>query len=146
MVASRGPAPKREDERLGHTRAAADTQIPIDKLESESDLRMIDPNPKWCEIAKYAYQAYLDSPLNQFYTETDIAFGWMTANAIHEAVSRGSAMAVTAAESMMKAALFNEADRRRVRMEVTRKQPEADPTAQNNKNELDERRRLRDAR
>jgi hypothetical protein len=41
--------------------------------------------------------------------------------------------------------MFNEADRRRVRIEVTQKQPETNPATQQNKNELAERRRLRDA-
>jgi hypothetical protein len=140
-----GPPPKRSDEKLGHAHKGQADQRPIDKVEQTKDLRIPDPNPDWCVIALYAWQAYLDSPLKQFYTETDIAYGWMTANAIHIAATKGSAMQIAAAESMMRSALFNEADRRRVRVEVTRKEPEANPTAQKNKDELNERRRRRDA-
>lgn len=140
-----GPAPKRKDEALGHDRVAKEAQLPIDQIESPAELRPLDPNPEWCEVAEYAYRAFLDSPLNQFYTETDIAFGWMTANAIHVAHKDGSAMKISAAESMMRAALFSESDRRRVRIEVTRQKPVENTAAVQHKNELEERRRLRDA-
>lgn len=140
-----GPAPKRKDEVLGHARVAKEAELPVDKIESSAELRIMEPDPDWSEIAKYAYRAFLDSPLNQFYTETDIAFGWMTANAIHIADKKKSAMLISAAESMMRASLFSESDRRRVRIEVTRKEPEQNPTAAKHKNELEERRRLRDA-
>lgn len=140
-----GPAPKRKDETLGHARAAKEAQLPIDQIEAPAEIRSMEPDPNWSPIAVYAYRAFLDSPLKQFYTETDIAFGWMTANAIHIAHSKKSAMLISAAESMMRAALFSESDRRRVRIEVTRKEPEQNPTAAKHKNELEERRRLRDA-
>ena len=137
--------PKRTDERLGHPREAKDAALPVDSIDQNRTLRYPDPDPDWSEIAQFAWRAFVDSPLNQFYTETDIAFGWMTANAIHRAVEDGSAMKIQAAESMMKSALFNEADRRRVRIEVTRKEPEQNPTAQKNKDELAKRRAERDA-
>jgi hypothetical protein len=140
-----GPPPKRSDEKLGNPNKSQADQRPIDKIETEAITEFPEPDPGWCEIAKYSYRAYLDSKLNQFYTPTDIAYGWMTANAIHLAYSKGTATMSAAAESMMRSAMFNEADRRRVRIEVTQKQPETNPATQKNKNELAERRRLRDA-
>ena len=41
-------------------------------------------------------------------------------------------MKIAAAESLMRNALFNEADRRRVRIEVTRKPPAPDQTVEDN--------------
>jgi hypothetical protein len=145
MTSTRGPAPKRSDEKLGHAREAQSAQSPIDKIEHSNELRTPDPDTKWSEIAKYAYRAFVESPLNRFYTETDLAFGWMAADAIHQAYTAGSAMKIAAAESMMRAALFTESDRRRVRVEVTRKEPEANPTANKNKDDLAARRNARDA-
>jgi hypothetical protein len=140
MTSTRGPAPKRSDEKLGHDRVAKNAQLPIDKLEYNQELRLPEPSTAWCEIAKYAYRAFVESPLNQFYTETDIAFGWMAADAIHKAYTDGSAMKIAAAESMMKTALFTESDRRRVRVEVTRKEPEVNSQAADNVTEFRARR------
>jgi hypothetical protein len=144
-MGTRGPASKREGEALGHARVAKEAQLPVDKVEFATEIRSIEPDPNWCEIAKYAYRAFLESPLKQFHTETDVAFGWMTADAINTAYRDKSAMKIASAESMMRAALFSESDRRRVRIEVTHKEPESNPVAQQHKNELEERRRLRDA-
>lgn len=123
---------KRADERMGRPRSAADAASNTDKIEFSADLTYPDPNPEWSSIALYAWNAYKNSPGSLYYSETDIAFGWITCEAIHVAVRDGSAMKVAAADSMMRAALFNEADRRKARIEYTRKPTEPNPEADAN--------------
>lgn len=139
----RGPAGKREEDRLGHTRAAAAAMVPVEKIEFEKELKVLPPNPAWEDIATFAYEAFLDSPLNQYYAQTDIAFGWMAAQAIHEAIVRPSSTKTMAAESMMKTAMFSESDRRRVRIEITRKEPDKNPVADKNVTDFQARRQQR---
>lgn len=127
----RGPAGKREEDRLGHAHAAAGVN-PVTKVGFEATLVPPEPNPAWVPIAQSAYQAFLDSPLSAYYAQTDLVYGWMSAEAIHQAVVKPSPTKTLAAESMMRSALFNEADRRRIRIELTRKEPEVDPVVKDN--------------
>lgn len=135
-----GPFPKREDERFGHTHEAAGVK-PINKIVHETKLRPPRANPEWLPIAKAAYKAFVDSPLNEFYAQTDLIYGWMAAQAIHEAVLHPTATRTLAAESMMRSAMFNEGDRRRVRIEITRKEPETNPVTESNVSDFMSRRR-----
>jgi hypothetical protein len=139
------PMPKkRSEDKLGHPATAQSAQLPIEKIEFEQALEPPDPDPGWKPIALYAYRAFLNSPLSQFYTETDLAYGWMTAEAIDTAIKSGmSAMRVVAADSMMRAALFTETDRRKVRIELTRKEPETNPTVDANVADFEARRAAR---
>ena len=130
--------PKRTEERLGHRTAA---ELTVDKVEIGGPVRIPEPDPSWCPIALYAWDAYKSSPLNIYYTETDIAYGWMTCHAIHEAYDSGSAMKLQAMESLMRNGLFNEADRRRVKIEVTRAEPETNPAVDKNVADFRARRR-----
>ena len=127
----RGPAGKREEDRLGHAHEAAGAN-PVTKVGFEATLVPPAPNPEWVDIALSAYQAFLDSPLNAYYAQTDLVYGWMTAQAIHQAVKSPTSTKTLAAESMMRSALFNEADRRRIRIELTRKEPDIDPVVEDN--------------
>lgn len=124
------PVPKRSDERHGH-RTKAETGT-IDKIQIGGPVRIPDPDPDWQPIANYAWEAFVSSPLSVYYTETDIAFGWMTCDAIDAAYLSKAAMKIAAAESMMRNALFNEAERRRVNIEITREEPAKDPTVTKN--------------
>lgn len=131
--------PKRSDEKMGHrTKAELGT---IDRIEVGGPVRVPEPGEHWCDIARYAWEAYVSSPLNIYFTETDLTFGWVTCEAIHNAVRDGSAMKVAAAESMMRNALFNEAERRRVRIEIARAEPEPDAVAEKNVADFRARRR-----
>lgn len=125
------PMPKkRSDETHGHrTKAEVGT---IDKIQVGGPVRVPEPDEDWHPIAVYAWQAFLASPLSVYYTETDIAFGWMTCDAIDAAYLSKAAMKIAAAESMMRNALFNESERRRVKIEITREEPIKDPTVTKN--------------
>lgn len=129
---------KRTDERMGHR---SKEEMTVDKIEIGGAVRIPDPNPAWLPIALYSWEALISSPLNIYFTESDLAFGWVTCEAIHNAVKDGSAMKMVAAESMMRNALFNEADRRRVKIELTRKEPEKNPTVDKNVADFRSRRR-----
>lgn len=137
-----GPIPKRADDRIGHPHEAGSAKQ-IDKIEYTSDLKVPEANPDWTYIAKFSYQAFIDSPLKVYYTETDLVFGWMAAQAIHEAVSKPSPTKTLAAESFMRNGMFNEADRRRIRIELTRKEPEPNPVADKNVADFTARRQAR---
>lgn len=130
--------PKRSDERLGHR---TKEEMTVDKIEVGGPVRVPEQDPDWHPIAVYAWEAFLASPLNIYFTETDLAFGWMACDAIDAAYLSKSAMKIQAAESMMRNALFNEADRRRVKIEITREEPKQDPTVVKNVSDFRDRRR-----
>lgn len=124
------PLPKkREDEKLGRPNGPAQH---VDKVTFEAELTPPPAGEHWAPIAHYAWEAYLSSPVLQFCTETDLAFAWAACDALHRAVTKGSAMMVSAAESMMKAAMFTEQARRTARIEITRKAPEPDQAVEDN--------------
>jgi hypothetical protein len=125
-------APKRSDEKMGRPHSAAGNPNNVDRIEFEHDLTIPEPGEDWSPIALYAWEAYKSSPGALYYSDTDIAFGWITCEAINVAVRDGSAMKMAAADSMMRAALFNEADRRKARIEYTRKPVEAHPDVDKN--------------
>lgn len=109
-------------------------------MEFSATVRVPEADEDWSDIAKYSWEAFVQSPLNQYYAETDLAFGWMACDAIDRAYKAGSAMLIQSAESMMRSALFNEADRRRVRIEITRKEPDKNPAVESNVTAFRERR------
>lgn len=133
---------KRSDERMGHR---SKEELTVDKIEVGGPVRVPEPDPDWCPIALYSWEAYVSSPLNIYFTESDLAFGWMACHAIHEAYKTGAAMKIAAAESFMRSALFNESDRRRASIEITRQEPETNPTVDKNVADFRDRRRSRDA-
>ena len=138
--------PKRQDEKMGHrTKAELGGPNGADKIEYQADLVPPPAADYWVPIARYAWDAYLKHPASGFFTESDLAFGWVTCDAVHHAVKDGSAMKISAAESLMKAALFNEADRRRVHIEVTRKPPAPDKAVEDNVSEFRRRKAARDS-
>jgi len=129
---------KRTDERLGHR---SKEQMTVDKIEVGGPVRVPEPDQDWHPIALYAWEAFVSSPLSMYYTETDLAFGWMTCDAIDAAYLSKAAMKITAAESMMRNALFTEQSRRQVKIEITRTEPEQDPTVAKNVSDFRSRRR-----
>lgn len=131
---------KRSDEKVGRPHTAAGNPQNVDKFEIEGELRIPEPDPDWSPIAVYSWESLLTSPASVFYTETDLAYGWMTCAAIDQAYLSGAAMKIGAADSMMRRALFNEADRRLANIEITRKVPEANPTVEDNIAEFRKRR------
>lgn len=134
---------KRSDERQGHAHEAKSVQIPVDKVTAGENSSVPEANPDWSPIAAFAWQAHLDSPLQRFYIETDHVFVWVACEAIDKAVKGKSATQMMAAESMMRAAMFNESDRRRVRIEVSRKEPEKNPVVDKNVADFTARRQAR---
>lgn len=127
------PMPKkRSDEKLGRPHTAQGNPQNVDKIEFEADLTVPEANPEWCYIAVQAWDTVVNHPARDFFADSDLIYGWMTCQAIHEAFVSGAAMKITAADSMMRAGLFNEADRRRAQIEITRKAPAANPTVEDN--------------
>jgi hypothetical protein len=139
-----GPPRKRTEERQGHAHGPK-AQEQTDKVIDESELVLPDPNPTWVPIALYAWESYLTSPIKAFLTATDYAFAWAACDALDTAVKRGTATSWQAAETLMRSALFNEAERRKARIEVTRKAPAQNPRITKNQDDLQARRAARDA-
>lgn len=133
--------PKRSDERHGHRTKAELSGI--DKIQVGGPVRVPEPDEDWHMIALYAWNAFISSPLSVYYTETDLAFGWMACDAIDAAYLSKSAMKIAAAESMMRNALFNEAERRKVKIEITREEPVKDPKVTQNVEDFRARRAAR---
>lgn len=126
---------KRSEERMGHAKVAGSEQPEIDKIQFEEAIRVPDPGPNWSPIALYLWEGVLKSPMKKYWTATDYGFAWVACEAVDVAVKGGKAMHLTAAESLMRNALFNEADRRKARIELTRKMPgeeTGNPVVKNN--------------
>lgn len=137
-MGSRGPMPKRSDERLGHPTAKAD----LVKVEKSSGAEVVVAPPaveSWHPIAKSWYESLATSGQSRFYEPSD----WATAVLVAESMSRDlseqvvgitdSGMVVKDVIPLKGASLgaylkafsvlmVTEGDRRRVRLELQRAQ------------------------
>lgn len=133
---------KRSEDRMGHKKVASSELPAIDKIVIEDeDMIVPEPDKRWSSIALYCWHAYLRSPVKKYFTETDYAFGWMACDAVDQAYKTGTATRINAAEQFMRSALFNESDRRRARVEITRKaEPKQETQADKNVSDFNARR------
>lgn len=117
MVSSRGPIPKRSEDRKGHRTQAElavtkGTARPVSKPKA---------NPDWHYIAKYAFnQAMGKSGTNDFAQNSDWLAAWFLAEQLDDYVksSRRSSMAAAEIRQLMGDLMFTESSRRRVGIEL----------------------------
>ncbi len=121
-----GPIPKRSAERMGHrskaeksdvTKASGAEKVPVPKANSE-----------WHPLAKRWYASLAKSGQSRFYEPSDWAFAFSLADDLsyYKARRKRSSQMLTAVLSGMDRLLTTEGDRRRVRMELDRGEPEVD--------------------
>lgn len=79
-MGSRGPIPKREAERMGHSKP----KDPIDAVAVTGPVSIPKANPKWHPVAKRIYDSLESSGQAKFYEASD----WSTAYMLAESLSR----------------------------------------------------------
>ena len=124
-----GPVPKRMGERLGHvTRGEKDAVTPVNVRGPVTPPTM---KSTWHPTVKKWYGSLRDSGQSKFYEPSDWAFAFYVADVMHHSlgthinddgktVPNMTAAIVRAVMAGMTSLLVTEADRRRVRMEITR--------------------------
>jgi hypothetical protein len=126
-VGTRGPIPKRSEERrrVNKDDGPALIQAPAGSPEDAPDLP--DPDPLWHPIAADWYLSLRESGQSAFYEPSDWAMARYAAHVMSQVLlsERGpNGQLVAALNSVMSSLLTTEGDRRRARMELERKKPD----------------------
>ena len=79
-MGSRGPIPKREAERMGHSKP----ETPIDAVPVSGSVQIPTADPKWHPTARLIYDSLPSSGQAKFYEPSD----WSTAYLLAESLSR----------------------------------------------------------
>jgi hypothetical protein len=122
-MGTRGPVPKRSEERVGHPKIAGGIDAGITKAPAAKRRPTWPaPNPDWDPIARRWYDSLKKSGQSHFYEASDMATAYFVAEAVHEyQVGRGrGAQMFAALTAAMSTLLSTEADRRRAGIELTR--------------------------
>ena len=125
-MGTRGPVPKRSEERVGHpTGKKEDVAVTAGEL---MPVKWPRARSGWSALAKEMYRAAQESGQSGFYQQTDIVrlrflLDQMT---YYEAQPQRSAMMLQVITSEFSNLLLSEADRRRVRIELSRKDTSVD--------------------
>ena len=116
---TRGPAPKRSEERKGHAHQAGGHSAGITKGIARR-VSKPKPNPEWCDFAKYVFEAFGKSGTSDWAQNTDGAAAWLLAENVNDYLrtSRRSAMAMSEIRQMMGDLMYTESSRRRVGIEL----------------------------
>lgn len=80
MSSSRGPVPKRSDQRRRRNKPGTD----IDRAPGAGDFEIPEVDPEWHAIARRWYESLIDSGQSVYYEPSD----WATAYLIAESISR----------------------------------------------------------
>lgn len=123
-MGSRGPVPKRSEERVRRNVEDA----PVEKLHVQGEveppeLGLADPHPMIVDF----YESLKESAQSRFYEPSDWQFARVTMHFLDQQVksSRPSGQTLATLSSMLTELLVSEGARRRVRLEVERNQAEA---------------------
>ena len=125
-MGTRGPAPKRLAERLGHLTKAQKSSA--DVVQMSGPVRVPAASKEWHPVARRWYLALKQSGEAVYFEPSD----WAAAQYVAEAMSRNlktdrfSGQLFASVWSAMESLLTTEAARRRVRMEVQRGEPDVD--------------------
>ena len=127
-MGTRGPIPKRSEERrrVNKDDGPALIQAPAGSPEGTPDLP--DPDPLWHPIAADWYLSLRESGQSAFYEPSDWAMARYAAHVMSQVLlsERGpNGQLVAALNSVMSSLLTTEGDRRRARMELGRKKPDS---------------------
>lgn len=124
MARSRGPVPKRSTERRRRNKPEG---IPITSAPAAVAAVECPPADKdWHPIAHDWYESLAVSGQAQFYEPSDWAAAELVVIAIDTFVKKPSAMMLASIQSAMSNLLVTEGDRRRLRLELERVDPDAD--------------------
>lgn len=127
-MGSRGPVPKRSSARLGHSKKEKVDSVPA----VTATVEIPKANSRWHPIARDWFNSLADSGQSQYFEPSD----WQAARLLGDVMSRNlkqtsrfSAVLFQAVWSAMNDLLTTEGARRRVRMEIERGDPAAQPAS-----------------
>ena len=119
-----GPVPKRSDQRRRRNVGPK-----VDKVAASPTVSALEPDGDWPDVVQNHFRSLGRSGQAEFYQESD----WAFARLICELLARGfraekmPAMLVTAAIADLARLGVTEGDRRRMRIEIERSEPEIPP-------------------
>jgi hypothetical protein len=117
-----GPPPKRTEERRRVNKPAT----PVTRAPGAPTVTIPDPDPGWHPAALRWWDSLAESGQSKWYEPSDWAMAWVTAELLSgqlKTVKRSSVM-ISAIWDAMGKLLITEADRRRLRIELERGDPE----------------------
>ena len=130
-MGSRGPVPKRSEERMGHLTKAEKASIsrPAPGEAPTTDVVWPEPDPFWHPIATDWYLSLRESGQAAYYQQSDVATARFVAEGMHRNLDnpRFSAQLFAAVMGGMSNLLVTEGDRRRVRIELERRRAPQTP-------------------
>lgn len=138
-MGSRGPVPKRSDQRRRRNKEGGE----VVKAVVDGEVRGPDLKGQHSAVGKRFYESLRTSGQAQFFEPSDWAAAELTVLAIDAFVKRPSAVMLSSITSAMSNLLTTEGDRRRVRMELER--PDEDEEASADVSWIEDARRRLDA-
>lgn len=136
-MGSRGPIPKRSDQRHGHRSAEENA---VDSAIGASEVLVPVPNEEWHPIATEWYTSLAASGQSDFYEPSDWAFAYYVAELLTRSLGmvvdgafvsvKVNGQLVTAVMAGMTELLTTEGARRRARIELERGDDTPDPQAE----------------
>ena len=124
-----GPVPKRSEERRRRNKPTGPDLAKVSAASSST--KWPDPNPDWHELAVDTYLSLRDSGMAQFYEPSDVAVARYTCEAMSRNLKAEGRLGAQLFSSVL-SALTNlgatEGDRRRLRIELDRTEPEVPPS------------------
>lgn len=134
MTGARGPVPKRTDQRRRRNTDAGTK--PASKPASKSTGRLAtlnypDPDADWHPLAVDVYLGLMQSGMAQFYEPSDVAMARVACEALSRNLNQGqriSGQLFASVTSLLTTLGATEGDRRRLRIELDRSEPEQPPS------------------
>ena len=126
-----GPVPNRTTDLSRERDANRGGRPPITKGELRPVVDVLAPDEEWHPIAKHLYLSLAASGQSDFYQESDWALAWSLCEDLsyYKAMGKRSGQMLQTIYSAMERLLVTEADRRRVRIELTEPENEEQDAA-----------------
>lgn len=122
MPKGSGPPPKRSEER----RRVNKPDTPITRAPGAAVVTIPDPDPNWHHAARAWWDSLAESGQSKWYEPSDWQMAWITAELLSGQlrIAKRSSVMISCIWEAMGKLLITEADRRRLRIELERGDPE----------------------
>jgi hypothetical protein len=121
-VGTRGPVPKRSEDRIRRNEPEVATTIAL----TDGEVHIPVPDPLWHPIARQLWDSLSSSGQSKFYESSDwaMAFSLMDDLSYYKSANKRSGQMLASILSAMSTLLVTEGDRRRVGIELARRTSE----------------------
>ncbi|WIV44524.1 hypothetical protein [Glutamicibacter nicotianae] len=123
-MGTRGPVPKRSGDRNGHR--SKDEAQAVTSVDLEGEVVIPDADPEWHPIAQDLWESLEKSGQARFYEPSDWAIAYSLCDDLsyYKLARVRSGQMLASIMSALSSLLLTEGDRRRVQVELNRKQPD----------------------